>query len=137
MIHRLVLPLLALALPAPVLAQTLVQTTSVGQAQTRAEVDLLCEVELDSGGALDPLSPRVGLTREFCNSGRGYVLLARATGDLSGASLIVDGRRVGITPGQAVELARESGAARAARVLEFDAGDSQGPGTLSLWVEAL
>jgi hypothetical protein len=104
----------------------------------RAEVPLLCNVSMQGGdGVFDANGVAVlGTTAEFCNNAQGYTLLARATGDVDGASLLVDGQAFPLSSNVEFAVATSPSAARTGRLIAFDAGASNGGGRLSLRIVA-
>jgi hypothetical protein len=78
----------------------------------------------------------LGRTSETCNSGSGYRLYARATGDVDGTSLIVDGREVNLAPGRDVLLVDEVGAGSIARKIDYLSETLSDGGSLELRIEA-
>jgi hypothetical protein len=78
----------------------------------------------------------LGRTDETCNSGSGYRLFARATGDVDGTSLIVDGREVDLAPGREVLLVDEDGAGSIARKIDYYSETLSDGGSLQLRIEA-
>lgn len=103
-----------------------------------ARVPLLCEVNFAPATLSGQIDGRVtlGQSNEFCNSGTGYRLMASATGDVAGASLIVGGRTFELQNGQEVEIVASNGPARTARSVDYDPGNSAGGGNLTLRIEA-
>ncbi len=99
-------------------------------------VPLACEVEL-TGATLSPLVSAVGTTREFCNNGRGYRVIASSSGNVTGSTLIVDGREIPLQAGVDVEIATVGHAAIRERTIRFVAASQDATGRLSLRVEAL
>lgn len=110
------------------------QTISV-----RAEVPLNCRVSLDGGTGDFNASgvAKLGSTNEFCNSAQGYRIFARADGAAAGASIIVDGRSYALTSGGGeFQIVASQGPAMTSRVINYDAGSSDGGGRLTLRIEA-
>jgi hypothetical protein len=103
-----------------------------------AEVPLVCNVALQGGSANFDANgiALLGTTTEFCNKADGYRLMARATGDVAGARLLVDGRSFPLTSNTEFELASIPSAARTGRTIHFDAGSTDGGGQLSLRIVA-
>lgn len=103
-----------------------------------AEVPLLCRVSFDVGaGTFDANGlAKLGTTQEFCNSGSGYKVYARADGADAGAALLVDGRRFSLTGGGEFVIIDSSGPARMSRQVSLDAGTGDGGGRLSVRIEA-
>jgi hypothetical protein len=102
-------------------------------ADIRAVVPLVCTADL-SQDQLSAGATRVGQLREFCNSSQGYLVLASASGDVSGAVLIVDGVPHQLEPGREFEIARESSARRLNRQLEFQPARPDQTGQVSVRV---
>jgi hypothetical protein len=109
------------------------QTVSV-----RAEVPLSCQVSLQGGtGEFNGAGvAELGSTREFCNSARGYQIFARAEGNVDGASIIVDGQAYRLTTGAEFAVVRSNGPAITSRTINYDAGDTDGGGRLTLRIQA-
>jgi hypothetical protein len=109
------------------------QTVSV-----RAEVPLSCRVSLQGGsGEFNGAGvASLGSTSEFCNSALGYQIFARAEGNVSGARIIVDGRSFPLTAGAEFAVASSNGPAVTSRAIEYDAGDTDGGGRLTLRIQA-
>jgi hypothetical protein len=99
-------------------------------ADIRAVVPLVCTADL-SLGQLSDGAAQVGQLREFCNSSQGYRVLASASGDVSGAVLLVDGIAHRLEPGREVEIARETSARRLSRQLEFQPARADQTGQVS------
>jgi hypothetical protein len=78
----------------------------------------------------------LGRTSETCNSGSGYRLYARATGDVDGTSLFVDGRKINLAPGREVLLVDEVGAGSIARKVDYYSETLSDGGSLLLRIEA-
>ncbi len=78
----------------------------------------------------------LGRTSETCNSGSGYRIYARATGDVDGTRLIVDGRGVNLAPGREVLLVDEVGAGSIARKIDYYSETLSDGGSLQLRIEA-
>jgi hypothetical protein len=78
----------------------------------------------------------LGRTSETCNSGSGYRLYARATGDVDGTSLIIDGHEVELAPGREVLLVDEVGAGSIARKIDYYSETLSDGGSLQLRIEA-
>ncbi len=78
----------------------------------------------------------LGRTSETCNSGSGYRLYARATGDVDGTSLIIDGNEVDLAPGREVLLVDEAGAGSIARKIDYYSETLSDGGSLQLRIEA-
>jgi hypothetical protein len=103
-----------------------------------AEVPLVCNVALQGGNAQFDANgvALLGTTTDFCNKADGYRLIARATGDVAGGRLLVDGRSFPLTANAEFELAASPTAARTGRTIHFDAGSTDGGGQLSLRIVA-
>jgi hypothetical protein len=104
----------------------------------QGEVPLICRVSL-SGGSADfgaDGTANLGTASEFCNSGSGYRVLARAEGDVSGANIIVDGVSFPLQSGAEFVIARSSTPNSISRNIVYDAGDTDGGGRLSLRIAA-
>jgi hypothetical protein len=104
----------------------------------QGEVPLICRVSL-SGGTPDfnnDGQANLGSTNEFCNSGSGYKVYARAEGEVAGAYLIVDGARYSLQSGADFLIASSSTPNRTSRNLVFDAGSTDGGGKLSVRIVA-
>lgn len=78
----------------------------------------------------------LGRTSETCNSGSGYRLYARATGDVDGTSLFIDGTEVELAPGREVLLVDEVGAGSIARKIDYYSETLSDGGSLQLRIEA-
>lgn len=78
----------------------------------------------------------VGVTRELCNNGSGYSLIAMPTGNVTGSKLIVDGREIGLEAGVEVVLASEQRAAIRERTIIFVPKSQDARGELSVRVVA-
>jgi hypothetical protein len=104
----------------------------------RAEVPAVCTVALQAGPARFDANgvALLGTTAEFCNVMGGYTLLARAHGDLDGASLLVDGRVYPLASDAEFVVATSPHANQTSRQIAFDAGTSDGGGQLSLRIVA-
>jgi hypothetical protein len=103
-----------------------------------AEVPLLCQVSFDAAsGSFDTAGvAELGATREFCNAGSGYRVLARVDGADEGTSLIVNGARYDVSNGREFVMVDVNSPARVSRSVSLDAGDGEGGGRLSLRIEA-
>jgi hypothetical protein len=112
--------------------------SSSARVELRGTVPLVCNVGLNPGsGVIDETGlADLGTTSEFCNNADGYRLLARATGPVAGAAIVVDGRRFLLSPGVEFEVAISPNPARTGRSVMFDAGSSNGGGSLDLRIEA-
>lgn len=106
--------------------------------ELRGVVPLVCNVGLNPGsGVIDDSGlADLGTTNEFCNNADGYRLLARASGPVAGAAIVIDGRRFALTPSVEFEIAMSPNPARTGRAVMFDAGTSNGGGSLDLRIEA-
>jgi hypothetical protein len=104
----------------------------------QGEVPLICRVSLAGGNADFNAEGQanLGSTSEFCNSGNGYRVYARAEGVTEGASLIVDGARFPLQSGAEFLMASSSTPNSTSRNIVFDAGDTDGGGRLSLRIAA-
>jgi hypothetical protein len=104
----------------------------------QGEVPLVCRVSLSGGSAQfnEQGLASLGSTSEFCNSGNGYQVFARAEGVSPGASIIVDGTRFPLQAGQEFLMASSSTPNNTSRNIVFDAGDTDGGGRLSLRISA-
>lgn len=98
----------------------------------RAVVPIVCRVGFTAGGTDDVL----GVASQLCNSADGYTLHALATGDVSGAALIVEGRRIPLSPGQEVLIEHANGPVSKSTTIGYDAGDNSEGGNLTLRIEA-
>jgi hypothetical protein len=104
----------------------------------RGEVPLICRVSL-SGGSSDfsaDGTASLGTASEFCNSGSGYRVYARADGDVSGANIVVDGVSFPLRAGAEFVIASSSTANSISRNIVYDAGNTDGGGRLSLRIAA-
>ena len=104
----------------------------------QGEVPLICRVTL-AGGSSEFNSAglaSLGSAAEFCNSGSGYRVYARADGGVDGASIIVDGARFALSPGVEFLMASSTTPNSLSRNIVFDAGDTDGGGRLSLRIIA-
>lgn len=103
-----------------------------------ANVPLLCRVDFNGGNVLaagdGPVT--LGQTDEFCNSARGYRLIAMATGQVDGASLIVNGTTYPLSPGDSFPLVNSNNPDKTARAIVYNPGSSAGGGNLSLQIVA-
>lgn len=136
MIQRLKL---ALVVPAITVAMTMIGGFARAPAMSlEAYVPVACSVGFSSDVSQFDASGRasLGTTSETCNSGLGYRLYGRATGDVDGASLIVDGRRVDLAAGREVLLVDETGAGSIARDIDYYAQTLSDGGSLQLRIEA-
>jgi hypothetical protein len=104
----------------------------------QGEVPLICRVSLGGGnGDFNAQGQaNLGSTSEFCNSGNGYRVYARAQGVSAGASLIVDGARFPLQSGAEFLIASSSTPNSTSRSIMFDAGETDGGGRLSLRIAA-
>lgn len=98
----------------------------------RAVVPLVCRVGFTAGGDESAL----GVATQLCNNPNGNSLYALATGDVSGANLIVEGRRIALSPGEEVLIESTSGPVRKSTVIGYDPGRSSEGGNLTLRIEA-
>ena len=103
-----------------------------------AYVPVACSVGFSSGSAQfdDTGRAKLGRTSENCNSGSGYRIYARATGDVDGTSLSVDGREVALVAGREVLLVDEIGAGTIAREIVYKSEALSDGGSLELRMEA-
>jgi hypothetical protein len=104
----------------------------------QGEVPLICRVSL-AGGSVDfntQGQAALGAASEFCNSGNGYRVFARADGVADGASIIVDGVRFPLQSGAEFLMASSSTPNSTSRNIVFDAGNTDGGGRLSLRIAA-
>jgi hypothetical protein len=129
------------ALVAPVIAIAVLATmgfTRESSLSLEAYVPVSCSVGFSfSPTAFDGEGrANLGRTSETCNSGSGYRLYARATGDVDGTSLIVDGRSVNLAPGREVLLVDEVGAGSIARKIDYLSETLSDGGSLQLRIEA-
>jgi hypothetical protein len=110
-------------------------SSSIG---VQAEVPLICNVSLSGGNSNFNASgvADLGSTSEFCNGGKGYKVFARAEGDVDGASIIVDGRAFPLQSGAEFVVVSSNQPASTSRAIQFDAGDTDGGGRLSLRIVA-
>jgi hypothetical protein len=104
----------------------------------QGEVPLICRVTLAGGSTQfnDAGQANLGSASEFCNSGKGYRVYARADGIVDGASLVVDGVVFPLEPGAEFLMASSSTPNSVNRSIVFDAGDTDGGGRLSLRIAA-
>jgi hypothetical protein len=104
----------------------------------RGEVPLNCRVSLQGGsGELNGAGVAIlGSTNEFCNSGNGYQIFARADGDVEGASIIVDGRAYPLVSGREFPVVVSRTPAVTSRAIGYDAGETDGGGRLTLRIQA-
>jgi hypothetical protein len=103
-----------------------------------AEVPLICRVTL-AGGSTDfnaAGQASLGSASEFCNSGNGYRVYARAEGVVDGASLVVDGVVFPLESGAEFLMASSPTPNSTSRSIVYDAGDTDGGGRLSLRIAA-
>jgi hypothetical protein len=104
----------------------------------QGEVPLICRVSL-AGGNGDfnaDGQANLGSTSEFCNSGKGYRVFARAEGVVDGASLIVDGVRFPLQSGSEFLMVNSNTPNSTSRAIVYDAGETDGGGRLSLRIVA-
>jgi hypothetical protein len=132
---------LKLVLVAPALMIAFASAAGFSKAPSlslEAYVPVACSVGFSSSPSQFDSRGRtsLGTTSETCNSGLGYRLYARATGDVDGASLIVDGRQVDLAPGREVLLVDEVGAGAIARNIDYYTQTLSDGGNLQLRIEA-
>lgn len=102
-----------------------------------AHVPLSCQVDLQPGdGGFTGSVTRLGTTREFCNSARGYTLYGLPTGNVDGAKIVVDGREFPLRAGQEFVMVSTSGPDQTGRTILYDAGETDGGGNLSVRIQA-
>ncbi len=104
----------------------------------QAYIPVACSVAFSGASAQFDSEGRakLGRTSETCNSGAGYRIFARASGDVAGTSLSVDGREVALVPGREVLLVDEVGAGSIAREIVYNAQSMSDGGSLELRMEA-
>ena len=98
----------------------------------RAVVPLVCKVGFTPTGDNETL----GVASQLCNNPTGYTLHALATGDVSGAYLVVGNNRVALVPGQEVLIEQSEGPARKSTAIGYEAGAGRDGGNLKLRIEA-
>jgi hypothetical protein len=98
----------------------------------RATVPLVCRVSFAPAGSPDLL----GIASQLCNSPKGYTLNALAMGDVDGAFVIVDNRRIALIPGQEVLILASDGPARKDTVIGYEPSEESEGGSLTLRIEA-
>jgi hypothetical protein len=128
-----------LVAPAIALALAAVMGFSRGQTMSlEAYIPVSCSVGFSFAPASFDNQGRanLGRTSETCNSGSGYRIYARATGDVDGTSLIVDGREVSLVAGRDVLLVDEVGAGSIARKIDYYSQTLTEGGSLQLRIEA-
>jgi hypothetical protein len=108
----------------------------VGSASTsvsmRATVPLVCRVSFTPGTSPNLL----GIASQLCNNPTGYTLHALATGDVDGAFVIVDNRRIALIPGQEVLILASDGPARKDTLIGYEPSEGSEGGNLTLRIEA-
>lgn len=98
----------------------------------RATVPLVCRVGFTPAGSADLL----GVASQLCNNPTGYTLHALATGDVDGAFVIVDNRRIALTPGEEVLILASDGPARKDSSIGYEPNQDSEGGNLTLRIEA-
>jgi hypothetical protein len=128
-----------LVAPAILVALAAIMGFSRGQTVSlEAYVPVSCSVGFSfSASSFDSAGrANLGRTSETCNSGSGYRIYARATGDVDGTSLIVDGREVDLASGREVVLVDEIGAGSIARKIDYYSQSLSDGGSVQLRIEA-
>lgn len=98
----------------------------------RATVPLVCRVGFTPAGSGELL----GVASQLCNNPTGYTLHALATGDVDGAFVIVDNRRIALIPGQEVLILASDVPARKDTLVRYEANEDSEGGNLTLRIEA-
>jgi hypothetical protein len=129
------------ALVVPLIALAVVGTSGFSRDASmslQVYVPVSCSLEFSSVSSRFDADGRtsLGRTSETCNSGAGYRLIARATGDVDGTSLIVDGRHVNLAAGREVVLVDENGAGSTAREIDYYAQTLSEGGSVQIRIEA-
>lgn len=101
-------------------------------------VPVICHARVsNSFTASEPGVQSLGELREFCNSPRGYRVVADYSATLQKAKLIVDGKPVQLGPQGSTVVSRSNHAQIETRNLELDFGKKAPGGTISFRIEAL
>ena len=139
---RILLPLGLCGLVAAVPAPGVVPGVNVGGADTRITISgvvpVICRANVAATqAAVTPGVQQLGQLREFCNSPRGYRVIANYSPSLANAKLLVDGKPVPLVPRGEVMVSHSARAAIENRQIALDLGQRAAPGTISFRIEPL
>lgn len=104
----------------------------------RGFVPVICRASVETRNVTPArgLAP-LGTLREFCNNPNGYEVWLDHSPTLAGAAMVVDGKRVELSPGDATLLSRSEHAAVTARNLDMEMPRDGMTGHLTIRIVAL
>lgn len=101
-------------------------------------VPVICRVSLDASQVdANNGTASLGQLKEFCNSARGYQVVADYAPALAGASLIVDGVEIPLNGNGSVAVSSSNHAAKAEHNVELKLAGSAQPGAISFRIQPL
>lgn len=101
------------------------------------EVPVICRATVDATATVDAQgNSALGQLNEFCNSAGGYRVFVEHSADLTGASLVVDGKAIPLANEGGTLISSSPTAARATHSLAL-AGSAAANGTLVFRIEPL
>lgn len=139
---RILIPFGLCGLVAAVPASGVVPGVQVGGADTRIAISgivpVICRAQVAATqAAVAPGVQQLGQLREFCNSPRGYRVVATYSPSLVNAKLLVDGVPVPLVARGETVVSRSPQAAIRNRDVALDLGKHAAPGAISFRIEPL
>lgn len=98
------------------------------QISIKGFVPIVCRVSVDNDVKMTgDTIVNLGQMNEFCNNGNGYRIFVDHASDASGAALIIDGRRVELSPQGSTAIYQSDGPARRSHQISLDVTGHDGP----------
>jgi hypothetical protein len=124
--------LLAVALLSGGIATTASAETAAQTIAISGEVPVICRASMETQLVAPAVGRlRLGTLREFCNNPSGYQVAVDHSPELAGATLLVDGRALELSPSGTTVVSQSDGAAIISREISLSLPEGAAEGSIS------